>query len=358
MQTVEFQPSQLTMPSRRGKENVDNSMKFAIISMVRGGMKQSDVALQFDSAKSTVCGIIKASKITQIVKKKKRGPKFKLNAAATCILLRLLLQNNMKPLFLTVSELKAHYGYNLTVKSVRRCIYKNGIRNYVAVSKPYLLPRHVQARKRWANMHKYWDMGHWGRVIFSDKSNFTMKPSRRRAGVWRREGERYKTINLVPTFKSGNASISVWAAFSIKGRTPLVLIEVNLNQALYLNILKHYLLPFADERHGSRENAIYQQDGCGTHRAKSVSSFLDAEKVQLLPCPAQSSDLNPIENTWAMLKRKLRTQSTYPTSKSGLFERLSEIWDKLPDSYFEKLMQSMSTRVEESKRVKCLSTKY
>ncbi len=61
---------------------------------------------------------------------------------------------------------------------------------------------------------------------------------------------------------------------------------------------------------------------------------------------------------WAILKGKLRTQSTYPTSKSGLFERLSEIWDKLPDSYFEKLMQSMSTRVEESKRVKCLSTKY
>ncbi len=85
-------------------------------------------------------------------------------------------------------------------------------------------------------MHKDWDMGHWRRVIFSDESNFTMKPSRRRARVWRREGERYKTINLVPTFKSGNASISVWAAFSIKGRKTLVFIEGNLNQAKYLNI--------------------------------------------------------------------------------------------------------------------------
>ncbi len=138
---------------------------------------------------------------------------------------------------------------------------------------------------------------------------------------------------------------------------PLVLIKENLNQSIYLNILKQYLLAFAGARHGSCENVIYQLDGCGPHRAKSVISCLDAEKVQLLPWPARSPDLNTIENASAIVKRKLRMQSTYPTSKSGLYKRFSEIWDTLTDFHFENLIQSISTRVLVLKIMKSLSTK-
>ncbi len=82
--------------------------------------------------------------------------------------LRLLLQNSKEPLFLTVSELKANYRYNSTVESVRRYTYKNDNCNYVAVSKPYTLPSHIQARKRWAYVHKDWDIGHSRRFLLGD----------------------------------------------------------------------------------------------------------------------------------------------------------------------------------------------
>ena len=141
------------MTGRRGCKNVTESVKFAIVSMARAGMRQCDIANQFNLAKSTVSQIIRKSKTGQVQLKKRRGPKFKLNAAAIRILQRILLKNNKKPLFVTVAELKVNYGYNLTVKTVRRYVYKCGIRNYAAVSKPYLLPRHIEARRRWANMH-------------------------------------------------------------------------------------------------------------------------------------------------------------------------------------------------------------
>ena len=72
-------------------------------------------------------------------------------------------------------------------------------------------------------------MGYWpmGKVAFSDESTFTVKPTSLRKRVWRKVGERYKTVNLVPNFKSGYESISVWAAFSVNGRTPLVRIDGN-----------------------------------------------------------------------------------------------------------------------------------
>ena len=230
--------------------------------------------------------------------------------------------------------------------------------NYVAVSKPFLRHRHIVARKQWANVHREWGMCEWGKVIFSDESTFTIKPAALRKRVWRKKGERYRTVNLVPTFKSGYQSISVWAAFSLYGRTPLVRIEGNLNQQKYVTILKEHLLPYAKTYHSGTNLCIFQQDGCGLHRAKSIGSFMEAECVELLPWPAQSPDLNPIENAWALMKRNLREHDTYPTFAVDLFEKLSELWNSIPSSYFERLIESMTSRVIELEKARGLSTRY
>ncbi len=206
-------------------------------------------------------------------------------------------------------------------------------------------------------MHQKWDLIQWAKVAFSDESTFTVRPTTQRKRVWRKEGERYRPVNFVPTFKSGYQSISVWATFSIYGRTPLIRIEGTLNQQKYIKILREQLLPFASTFHGGTNCFIFQQDGCDPHRAKSVRSYLDAEGIELPPWPAQIPDMNPIKNTWAILKRNLRQQSMYPTSKDCLFTRLSEVWDAIPSKYFEKLVASMNTRVTTLRTVKGLSTK-
>ncbi len=77
-------------------------------------------------------------------------------------------------------------------------------------------------------MHRDWEMRQWGKVAFSDESTFTLKPTSLRKRVWREQGECYRTFNMVPTFKSGFESISVWAAFFLKRRTPLIRIEGSL----------------------------------------------------------------------------------------------------------------------------------
>ena len=70
---------------------------------------------------------------------------------------------------MSLSEFKQDYGYNICIKTVRKYIRKCGIRNYAAVSKPFLMPRHILNRKRWASMHKNWSVDKWATVAFSDE---------------------------------------------------------------------------------------------------------------------------------------------------------------------------------------------
>ncbi len=51
---------------------------------------------------------------------------------------------------------------------------------------------------------------------------------------------------------------------------------------------------------------FFQQDGAPAHTSKATKSYLEASNIELLrPWPAQSPDLSPIENAWALLQRRM-----------------------------------------------------
>ena len=171
------------MASRRGRKNIGKEAKFAFVHISKKGIKQVAIAKHFGISKTIVSMILKNFKTFTVVPKKKRGLKCKLNKAAIRILKRIVVKNIKKPLYVSVSEFKQYYSYNICIKTVRKYIYKCGIRNYAAVSKPYRMPRHILNRKRWANMHKNWSVDKWATVAFSDESTFTLKPTTLRKRV-------------------------------------------------------------------------------------------------------------------------------------------------------------------------------
>ncbi len=65
------------------------------------------------------------------------------------------------------------------------------------------------------------------------------------------------------------------------------------------------MLPSADKLYGDAD-FIFQQDLAPAHTAKGTKSWFSDHGVTLLDWPANSPDLNPIENLWGIVKRKMR----------------------------------------------------
>ena len=104
------------------------------------------------------------------------------------------------------------------------------------------------------------------------------------------------------------------------------------------------------------KDPIFAQDNMPCHKAKSVLNFLKEKKVQLLDWPAQSIDLNPIENLWKILRQRVVAKN--PTNTEELWLKLQEEWSKIDANLCKKLIESCFCRCAEEIKNKGSFTKY
>ncbi len=142
---------------------------------------------------------------------------------------------------------------------------------------------------------------------------------------------------------------------SSTGVGPLCFLKSTVNAAIYQEMLEHFMLPSADKLYGDAD-FIFQQDLAPAHTAKGTKSWFNDHSVTVLDWPENSPDLNPIENLWDIVKRKMR--DTRPNNADELKAAIKATWASITPDQYHRLITSMPRRTDAVIHAKGGPTKY
>ena len=128
----------------------------------------------------------------------------------------------------------------------------------------------------------------------------------------------------------------VWGGIMGRRKTNLIVVQGNLNAQGYINqILQPEAVPFL-QRHGP---AILMHDN-----ARICPQFLNRNNVNVLPWPAVSPDMNPIDHIWNYLGRKVRARGNVHNLRD-LENALIQEWNNIPNVVIRCYVRSMRGRL-------------
>ena len=97
---------------------------------------------------------------------------------------------------------------------------------------------------------------------------------------------------------------------------------------------------------------VLLQDNAPIHTAKKTKRWLQSQKIDLLPIPPNSPDLNPIEHAWPLMESEFGerylhllhtgdSQEAYDEFK----EAVKVCWGYVKDKHIKTIAESMPRRV-------------
>ena len=331
-------------------------MRGQMIILQEEGYSCQQIAKRLGCSKRTVENILRKSKVRGHLKDLKASGRPKLTSLAIDdIIVNKCKADRFKSAPLIAAEMCKEHGLNLSSSTIGRRLRKAGLLARKPRHKPWLTAELKNARLRFAIQHRHWNVEQWSKVLFTDESRFTPFKSDGRIYVRRMTGEEFNDNCILPTIKCERTSITVWGCFSRSGVGLLQRISNDMNAQNYVNMLANALIP---SKHLLQlpEDWIFQQDNATIHAAKITKAWLSENNISVMKWPAQSPDLNPIENLWDIVSKRARKQ--LPRNNDDLWEKIKKEWDSIEPNMLEKLIDSMPRRCAKVIEAQGGNTKY
>ena len=284
----------------------------------------------------------------------KRGRPRKTSATTD----RWIIRESKKDQFLTATRLREMIvrgtGTSLSASTVKRRLRAANLNGRVANKKPLVSNKNRMKRIAFCRAHGSAAEFPWQNVLFSDESKYCRLSSDGKVYVRRPPNQQNNPKYTIKTVKHGGGNVLVWGCFSSRGVGPIHRISGIMNGEKYKEIMKDVMLPYA--RCVMPPQWVFQHDNDPKHTARIVKKFLQDESVNVMFWPAQSPDLNPIENLWENVNRRIRREKC--SRLDNLWEQIEKAWYETPVVECEKLVNSMNRRCASVLKNKGFSTKY
>lgn len=336
----------------RAKHTTD-AERVQIYNMFENGISMNQIAKYLNVSRKRIQNCVKKME-NQTPTVEKRGKPRKTTAAIRRIITRLVKTDP----FLTASRLKSiladTYSVELSISTIQRTLREEKLFGRIARKKPHVSKVNLRKRLHFAKMHIQKNDLWWRNVLWSDESKFNRFNSDGKVYVRRPPNQEYNPKYTLKTVKHGGGSVIVWGCFSWYGVGPIHRIEGIMNAQMYKDIMKNVMLPYATE-----EMPLiwkFQHDNDPKHTAKIIRTFFQEESMTVLEWPPQSPDLNPIENLWEIVDKKINRSNA--TNLTELWNQIKIAWYSITSDECKSLVDSMCGRCAEVIKNNGYPTKY
>ena len=219
---------------------------------------------------------------------------------------------------------------SVSLSTIGRHLRDHGYRSVLLVNIPMLTAKQKQHRVEWTKRHQADDRN---RTIFTDESSFQL--FRNTIRRWSKNPE-----SEVKRILKNRQKIHICGTISIKGVVGYHTFRTNLNGIYFVDILKCHLLPGATMQFNG--DGDFNKILTPKHTSGIAKEFIKNNVPELFEWPANSSDLNPIENSWNVIKRRFETRKL--ANIDDLEQFMTEEIEKADSNFLINFVDSMKDR--------------
>jgi len=111
-------------------------------------------------------------------------------------------------------------------------------------------------------------------------------------------------------------------------------------------------------KHFANKLYLFQDDNAPCHASHATKPWKDRNQIPCLPWPAQSPDINIIENVWLLMKNYVKRNIPNITTVNELRDVLMCAWKSTSITYIQRLYRSIPRRIQKVIRSRGYITKY
>ncbi len=186
-------------------------------------------------------------------------------------------------------------------------------------------------------------------MIYTDETSIQMEAHKR--FCCRKQGQAPK-----PKPKPKHPlKVHVWAGISRSGATGICIFEGIMDRHLYIKILDQTLKPFIKKAYPNGHRLMADNDP--KHTSLDARAWLVDNGINWFRTPAESPDMNPIENLWHELKEFIRRE-VKPRTKDELVEGIKLFWTKVDVAKCNKYINHLKKVIPKVIELKGMATGY